>query len=115
MGSRCLLHWYILYLVSFPSLMASHCCPLFFIAQLASTVEGFEVAPLQQQREQQSYYVRLGSLSSRLRHRAYQHSLGKVRSAQVSTMETLAQLHQTIDLVGRWEPLQAKSIVLSLL
>ncbi|XP_069834116.1 perilipin-3 isoform X2 [Dendropsophus ebraccatus] len=69
------------------------------LSQLASTVEGFEVAPLQQQREQQSYYVRLGSLSSRLRHRAYQHSLGKVRSAQISTMETLAQLHQTIDLM----------------
>ncbi|XP_056425580.1 perilipin-3 isoform X2 [Hyla sarda] len=68
------------------------------LSQLASTVEGFEVAPIQQQREQQSYYVRLGSLSSRLRHRAYQHSLGKVRSAQISTMETLAQLHQTIDL-----------------
>ncbi|XP_056425564.1 perilipin-3 isoform X1 [Hyla sarda] len=69
------------------------------LSQLASTVEGFEVAPIQQQREQQSYYVRLGSLSSRLRHRAYQHSLGKVRSAQISTMETLAQLHQTIDLM----------------
>ncbi|XP_075718830.1 perilipin-3-like isoform X2 [Rhinoderma darwinii] len=69
------------------------------LSQLASTVEGFEVTPLQQQREQQSYYVRLGSLSSRLRHRAYQHSLGKVRSAQISTVATLAQLHQTIDLM----------------
>ncbi|CAI9535322.1 unnamed protein product, partial [Staurois parvus] len=28
------------------------------LSQLASAVEGFEVAPLQQQREQQSYYVR---------------------------------------------------------
>ncbi|KAG9480530.1 perilipin-3 isoform X2 [Eleutherodactylus coqui] len=69
------------------------------LSQLAASVEGFDVATLQQQKEQQSYYVRLGSLSSRLRHRAYQHSLGKVRSAQVSTMETLAQLHQTIDLM----------------
>ncbi|XP_044161195.1 perilipin-3-like isoform X1 [Bufo gargarizans] len=69
------------------------------LSQLASTVEGFEVAPLQQQKEQQSYYVRLGSLSSRLRHRAYQHSLGKVRSAQINAVETLAQLHQTIDLM----------------
>ncbi|KAG8593847.1 hypothetical protein GDO81_000968 [Engystomops pustulosus] len=69
------------------------------LSQLAATVEGFEVAPIQQQRDQQSYYVRLGSLSSRLRHRAYQHSLGKVRNAQMSTMETLAQLHQTIDLL----------------
>ncbi|XP_075060837.1 perilipin-3-like [Mixophyes fleayi] len=69
------------------------------LSKLASTVEGFEVASLQQQKAQQSYYVRLGSLSSRLRHRAYQHSLGKVRSAQINTMETLAQLHKTIDLM----------------
>ncbi|KAM9330576.1 perilipin-3-like [Gastrophryne carolinensis] len=69
------------------------------LSQLASTVEGFDVTPLQQQREQQSYYVRLGSLSSRLRHRAYQHSLGKVRNAQIGTAEVLAQLHQTFDLM----------------
>ncbi|CAN2391312.1 Perilipin family, partial [Pristimantis euphronides] len=69
------------------------------LSQLASTVEGFEVAPLHQQKEQQSYYVRLGSLSSRLRHRAYQHSLAKVRNAQITTLETVAQLHQTIDLM----------------
>ncbi|XP_068135058.1 LOW QUALITY PROTEIN: perilipin-3-like [Hyperolius riggenbachi] len=69
------------------------------LSQLASTVEGFDVAPLQQQREQQSYYVRLGSLSSRLRHRAYQHSLGKVRNAHTSTVEVLGQLHQTFDLM----------------
>ncbi|KAM5127359.1 perilipin-3-like [Mantella aurantiaca] len=69
------------------------------IAQLAATVEGFEVAPLQQQKDQQSYFVRLGSLSSRIRHRAYQHSLGKVRNAQTSTAEVLSQLHKTFDLV----------------
>lgn len=69
------------------------------LAQLASSVEGFEVAPLQEQRKQQSYFVRLGSLSTRLRHRAYQHSLGKVRSARNNTQELLTQLHQTIDLM----------------
>ncbi|XP_053559131.1 perilipin-3 isoform X1 [Bombina bombina] len=69
------------------------------LAQLASSVEGFEVAPVQQQREQQSYFVRLGSLSSKLRHRAYQHSLGKVRSARTNTQEALTQLHQTFDLM----------------
>ncbi|XP_012810363.1 perilipin-3 isoform X3 [Xenopus tropicalis] len=69
------------------------------LAQLASSVEGFEVAPLQEQRKQQSYFVRLGSLSTRLRHRAYQHSLGKVRSARNNTQELLTQLHQTIDLL----------------
>ncbi|XP_077345251.1 perilipin-3-like isoform X4 [Lithobates pipiens] len=56
------------------------------LSQLASTVEGFEVAPLQQQKEQQSYYVRLGSLSSRIRHRAYQHSLGKALDSRVLSM-----------------------------
>ncbi|KAM5165649.1 perilipin-3-like isoform 3-T3 [Mantella aurantiaca] len=50
------------------------------LSQLAATVEGCEVAQLQQQKDQQSYFVRLGSLSSRIRHRAYQHSLGKVES-----------------------------------
>ncbi|XP_053311868.1 perilipin-3 isoform X1 [Spea bombifrons] len=69
------------------------------LAQLASSVEGFEVAPLQEQRSQQNYFVRLGSLSSRLRHRAYQHSLGKVRRARISTQEVLAELNQTIDLM----------------
>ncbi|XP_069834120.1 perilipin-3 isoform X4 [Dendropsophus ebraccatus] len=64
------------------------------LSQLASTVEGFEVAPLQQQREQQSYYVRLGSLSSRLRHRAYQHSLGKMETVKQSVHGGQEKLHQ---------------------
>ncbi|KAM8939315.1 perilipin-3-like [Pelodytes ibericus] len=69
------------------------------LAQIASSVEGFEGASVQEQRLQQSYFVRLGSLSTRLRHRAYQHSLGKVRRARTSTQEVLAELHQTIDLM----------------
>ncbi|KAM4708424.1 perilipin-3-like isoform 1-T2 [Discoglossus pictus] len=69
------------------------------LAQLAASVEGFEVAPMHQQKAQQSYFIRLGSLSTRVRHRAYQHSLGKVRSARVSAQEALTQLHQTIDLI----------------
>ncbi|XP_053559132.1 perilipin-3 isoform X2 [Bombina bombina] len=64
------------------------------LAQLASSVEGFEVAPVQQQREQQSYFVRLGSLSSKLRHRAYQHSLGKMESARQSVHGGQEKLHQ---------------------
>ncbi|XP_075718839.1 perilipin-3-like isoform X3 [Rhinoderma darwinii] len=64
------------------------------LSQLASTVEGFEVTPLQQQREQQSYYVRLGSLSSRLRHRAYQHSLGKMETVKLSVHGGQEKLHQ---------------------
>uniref|UniRef100_A0A674K6W1 Perilipin n=1 Tax=Terrapene triunguis TaxID=2587831 RepID=A0A674K6W1_9SAUR len=50
--------------------------------------------------EQQSYYVRLGSLSSMLRQRAYQHALGKMRQARQRTLEALSQLQQTIDLIN---------------
>uniref|UniRef100_A0A8C4W362 Perilipin n=1 Tax=Gopherus evgoodei TaxID=1825980 RepID=A0A8C4W362_9SAUR len=51
------------------------------------------------QKQQQSYFVRLGSMSSKLRHRAYQHALGKLRHARQSTQEALSQLHQTIELI----------------
>uniref|UniRef100_A0A8C8VJI0 Perilipin n=1 Tax=Pelusios castaneus TaxID=367368 RepID=A0A8C8VJI0_9SAUR len=53
----------------------------------------------EQQREPKSYYVRLGSLSTKLRQRAYQHSLGKVKQAGQSTKEALLQLQQTIALI----------------
>ncbi|XP_074834473.1 perilipin-3-like isoform X2 [Carettochelys insculpta] len=69
------------------------------LAKLATSVEGFEMASVEQQRQQQSYFVRLGSLSTKLRHRAYQHSLGKLRSARQNTHEALSQLHQTIELI----------------
>ncbi|NWV10167.1 PLIN3 protein, partial [Ptilonorhynchus violaceus] len=66
------------------------------LAKLATAVEGFEP---EQQRQQQSYFVRLGSLSSKLRHRALQHSLGKLQSARQSSQDLLAQLQRTLDLV----------------
>ncbi|NXM54826.1 PLIN3 protein, partial [Illadopsis cleaveri] len=66
------------------------------LAKLATAVEGFEP---EQQRQQQSYFVRLGSLSTKLRHRALQHSLGKLQSARQSSQELLAQLQRTLDLV----------------
>ncbi|XP_019368957.1 PREDICTED: perilipin-3-like isoform X3 [Gavialis gangeticus] len=69
------------------------------LAKLATAVEGFDVASVEQQKQQQSYFVRLGSLSSKLRHRAYQHSLGKLRRIRQSTQEGLAQLHHTIELM----------------
>ncbi|XP_043403409.1 perilipin-3-like isoform X7 [Chelonia mydas] len=66
------------------------------LAELATTpVEGPGEAPA----EQRSYYVRLGSLSSTLRQRAYQHALGKMRQARQSTLEALSQLQQIIDLI----------------
>ncbi|XP_014382699.1 perilipin-3-like [Alligator sinensis] len=68
------------------------------LAALATPVEGAEVAPVEKQR--QSYYVRLGSLSTSLQQRAYQHSLGKMRHARQSTLEALAQLQQAVDLIN---------------
>ncbi|NWR62690.1 PLIN3 protein, partial [Bucorvus abyssinicus] len=66
------------------------------LAKLATAVEGFET---EQQKQQQSYFVRLGSLSTKLRHRALQHSLGKLQSARHSSQDLLAQLQRTLDLV----------------
>ncbi|XP_075031429.1 perilipin-3-like [Calonectris borealis] len=66
------------------------------LANLATAVEGFET---EQQKQQQSYFVRLGSLSTKLRHRALQHSLGKLQSARRSSQDVLAQLQHTLDLV----------------
>ncbi|TFK00680.1 huntingtin-interacting protein 1-like [Platysternon megacephalum] len=65
------------------------------LAELATSIKEDGVAPLQPQ----SYFVRLGSLSSKLRHRAYQHSLAKIQNTRQSIQETLSQLHQTIDLI----------------
>uniref|UniRef100_A0ABM5EM46 Perilipin n=2 Tax=Pogona vitticeps TaxID=103695 RepID=A0ABM5EM46_9SAUR len=82
------------------------------LAQLATSVEGFEGATVEQQKEQRSYFVRLGSLSAKLRHRAFQHSLAKLKDAKRGTEETLAKLHQTLELMehvkgGMGEKLQA--------
>ncbi|XP_053157405.1 perilipin-3-like isoform X2 [Hemicordylus capensis] len=69
------------------------------LAKLATSVEGFEMATVEQQKQQQSYFVRLGSLSTKLRHRAYQHSLKKLRDSKQRTQDSLAQLHQVIELI----------------
>ncbi|XP_030322121.1 perilipin-3-like [Calypte anna] len=66
------------------------------LAKLATAVEGFEP---EQQKQQQSYFVRLGSLSAKLQHRALQHSLGKLQSARRSSQDVLTQLQRTLDLV----------------
>uniref|UniRef100_UPI00398F5AD7 perilipin-3-like n=1 Tax=Pristiophorus japonicus TaxID=55135 RepID=UPI00398F5AD7 len=65
------------------------------LTNLATSVEGFEVAPTQEQ----SYYVRLGSLSSKVRHRAYQHSTSKMQKARQSSQDIMSQLHNTMDLI----------------
>ncbi|XP_056369045.1 perilipin-2 isoform X2 [Oenanthe melanoleuca] len=59
----------------------------------AANVEGFEVGV-----QKPSYYVRLGSLSSKVRTRAYQQALNKVRDAKQKSQETISQLHYTVNL-----------------
>nr|XP_008162495.2 perilipin-3-like [Chrysemys picta bellii] len=46
-----------------------------------------------------SYFVRLGSLSTKLRQRAYRYSLNKMRHTSQSIREALSQLHQTMGLI----------------
>ncbi|KYO35126.1 perilipin-3-like [Alligator mississippiensis] len=67
--------------------------------KLASSLKGFEMASIEEQKQQKSYYVCLGSLSTKLRHRAYLHTLGKLKLCGQSTQEALSQLSQTIDLM----------------
>lgn len=54
---------------------------------------------VEEQRKHQGYFVRLGSLSTRLRHLAYEHSLGKLRQKKHHAQDTLAQLQETLELV----------------
>ncbi|NXJ71768.1 PLIN3 protein, partial [Rostratula benghalensis] len=69
------------------------------LGELATTVKGFGVASVEEQKEQQSYFVRLGSLSSKVRHRAYQLSLNKLHRVKQSTQETLSRLQLAIKLI----------------
>ncbi|KAL1776716.1 perilipin-2 isoform X1 [Sigmodon hispidus] len=59
----------------------------------AKKVEGFDVV------QKPSYYVRLGSLSAKLRSRAYQQALSRVKDAKQKSQETISQLHSTVHLI----------------
>ncbi|XP_076788112.1 perilipin-3 isoform X1 [Arvicanthis niloticus] len=69
------------------------------LALIATAPEDTDMASLQQQRQEQNYFVRLGSLSERLRNHAYEHSLGKLRSARQSAQEALQQLTHVLGLM----------------
>ncbi|KAJ7419391.1 Perilipin-3 [Willisornis vidua] len=62
----------------------------------AEVPPGREVAPAEQQRRWQSYFIRVGSLSAKLRHRALRRSLGELQWARHSAQQLLAQLHHLI-------------------
>ncbi|XP_052048790.1 perilipin-3 isoform X1 [Apodemus sylvaticus] len=69
------------------------------LALIATSPEDSDMASLQQQRQEQNYFVRLGSLSERLRNHAYEHSLGKLRNARQSAQEALQQLTHALSLM----------------
>ncbi|NXM60119.1 PLIN3 protein, partial [Illadopsis cleaveri] len=69
------------------------------LGKLATTVQGSGVASVEEQKRQQSYFVRLGSLSGRVRRRAYQHSLAKLQSFRHHTQDTLSRLQLAIKLI----------------
>ncbi|KAM9689167.1 perilipin-5 isoform 1-T2 [Trichechus inunguis] len=69
------------------------------LAALAAEAEGPEVASVEEQRKNQGYFVRLGSLSARIRHLAYEHSLGKLRQSKHRAQDTLAELQETLELI----------------
>ncbi|NWY91277.1 PLIN3 protein, partial [Loxia curvirostra] len=69
------------------------------LGELATTVQGFGVASVEEQKRQRSYFVRLGSLSGRVRHRAYQHSLAKLQGFRHRTQDTLSRLQLAIKLI----------------
>ncbi|NXP28822.1 PLIN3 protein, partial [Scytalopus superciliaris] len=69
------------------------------LGKLATTVEGVGMVSVEEQKQQQSYFVRLGSLSSRVRLRAYQHSLNKLHCIRQSTQDTLSRLQMAMKLI----------------
>ncbi|NWW26995.1 PLIN3 protein, partial [Falcunculus frontatus] len=60
---------------------------------------GTEVAAPEWQKRWQSYFIRVGSLSAKLPHRALRHSLGDLQRARHRTQRLLAQLHHLIQLI----------------
>ncbi|KAG9486653.1 hypothetical protein GDO78_006827 [Eleutherodactylus coqui] len=64
------------------------------MAKEATKTEGFELAT-----DKPSYYVRLGSLSTKARKRAYQQALTRFKDVKSRSQEAIAQLQNTVDLI----------------
>ncbi|XP_048197922.1 perilipin-5 isoform X2 [Perognathus longimembris pacificus] len=60
-----------------------------------------EAGTAEEQTRQQGYLVRLGSLSSRIRYLAYEHSIGKLRQSKHCAQEMLTQLQEMLELIHR--------------
>ncbi|XP_058706985.1 perilipin-3-like [Poecile atricapillus] len=69
------------------------------LAQLAVCEEGTEALPLEQQREQRRYFVRLGSLSEELQLFAHLHSTARIQQVWQGMQGALAQLSCILELI----------------
>ncbi|NXW91771.1 PLIN3 protein, partial [Alopecoenas beccarii] len=69
------------------------------LGKLATAVEGSGMASVEEQKQQRSYFVRLGSLSNKVRRRAYRHSLNKLQHVKQRTQDTLSRLQLAIKLI----------------
>ncbi|XP_059211397.1 perilipin-2 [Centropristis striata] len=58
----------------------------------ANAVKGFD-------KNKPSYYVRLGSLSTKLRQRAYTRAVAKIRDGKQRSVEFISELNSTVDLI----------------
>uniref|UniRef100_A0ACB8F2W1 Uncharacterized protein n=2 Tax=Sphaerodactylus townsendi TaxID=933632 RepID=A0ACB8F2W1_9SAUR len=67
------------------------------LEKLAAEVPGSKKAATKD--GQKSYFIRLGSLSTKVRHRAYLHSLSKLHHLKESTQNILLQLQLVINLI----------------
>ncbi|XP_072338049.1 perilipin-2-like [Scyliorhinus torazame] len=65
------------------------------LAEVATPIEGSDIATGQGP----SYYVRLGSLSLKVRNRAYERSIARMQKAKENGQETLSHLHNLVDLI----------------
>ncbi|XP_018093600.2 uncharacterized protein LOC494638 isoform X2 [Xenopus laevis] len=59
----------------------------------ATKTEGFESG------KQPNYYVRLGSLSTKARKRAYRQAVTRISDAKIRSQEAISQLNKTVDLI----------------
>ncbi|XP_078054131.1 perilipin-2-like [Mustelus asterias] len=64
------------------------------LAKVATPIDGSDTATVVEQN-----YVRLGSLSSKVRNRAYEYSVAKIQRAKEIGQETLSHLQNLVDLI----------------
>ncbi|XP_066492506.1 perilipin-3-like [Tiliqua scincoides] len=69
------------------------------LVKLSMEVKDFGDPSVEEQKKQQSYFIRLGSISHKVRHRAYLQSVNKLQLLKEKTQNMLSQLQLVINLI----------------